>query len=72
MKKLVYVASCADDGGIYTYEWHKGEMTLSVKTPVYRPMYIANEAGKTYVIQDLRHHRGRREKEQVRHVLFVR
>lgn len=52
MKKLVYVASCADDGGIYTYEWRKGEMTLSGKTPVYRPMYIANEAGKTYVITE--------------------
>lgn len=52
MKKLVYVASCADDGGIYTYEWHKGTMTLLEKTPVYRPMYIAHDAGKTYVITE--------------------
>ena len=50
MKRLVYVASCADDGGIYTYEWNKGDMTLVSKTPVYRPMYIAHENGKTYVI----------------------
>lgn len=52
MKRLVYVASCADDGGIYTYEWNKGDMTLVSKTPVYRPMYIAHENGKTYVITE--------------------
>ena len=52
MKKLVYVASCADDGGIFTYEWNNGEMTLVEKTPVYRPMYIAHDGGKTYVITE--------------------
>ncbi len=47
----IYIAECAENGGVYTYGLHAdGRLEPLMKTPADRPMYLAKRNGKLYVL----------------------
>ena len=48
--KKIYISSCHEDGGIYSYKLCDGVLTNEVFNPCPNPMYTIYEGGKLYVL----------------------
>ncbi len=47
----IYIAECTEDGGVYRYQMTEdGNVTFCEKTAMPKPMYLAKQNGKLYVL----------------------
>lgn len=50
MKRYLYIAACAEDGGVYRYEMKAGIPSFVDKLPCDRPMFLATEGNSMHIL----------------------